>query len=103
MRTIKLWLTTIATLWCSLAANAHDFEVGGIYYDITSSADLTVEVTYRGSSSGSYDNEYSGAVTIPSTVTYNSKTYSVTSIGNYAFSGCSRRRRRVRQRARRTC
>ena len=68
MRTIKLWLTTIATLLCSLTASAHDFEVDGIYY-ITSSADLTVEVTYRGSSSSSYSNEYSGAVTIPSTVT----------------------------------
>ena len=89
MRTIKLWLTTIATLWCSLAANAHDFEVDGIYYNITSSADLTVVVTYRGSSSSSYSNEYSGAVTIPSTVTYNSKTYRVTSIGSYAFNSCS--------------
>ena len=89
MKTIKLWLATIAALLCSLAANAHDFAVGGIYYKITSSADLTVSVTYRGSSSGSYDNEYSGAVTIPSTVTYNSKTYSVTSIGIYAFRDCS--------------
>ena len=89
MKTIKLWLTAIATLLCSLTANAHDFEVGGIYYKITSSADLTVEVTYRGSSYDGYDNEYSGAVTIPSTVTYNSKTYSVTSIGSSAFRYCS--------------
>ncbi len=89
MKTIKLWLTAIATLLCSLTANAHDFEVGGIYYKITSSADLTVEVTYRGSSYDGYDNEYSGAVTIPSTVTYNSKTYSVTSIGSQAFRYCS--------------
>ncbi len=89
MRTIKLWLTTIATLLCCLAANAHDFEVDGIYYDITSSTDLTVEVTYRGNYSDHYSNEYSGAVTIPSTVTYNSKTYSVTSIGNSAFYSCS--------------
>ena len=87
MKTIKLWLTTIATLLCSLTANAHDFEVGGIYYSITSSADLTVAVTYRGIDYRDYY-EYSGAVTIPSTVTYNSKTYSVTSIGDRAFYGC---------------
>ena len=93
MRTIKLWLTTIATLLCSLTANAYDFEVGGIYYTITSSADLTVEVTYRGNHPDHYSNEYSGAVTIPSTVTYNtynsynSKTYRVTSIGSRAFEG----------------
>ena len=89
MKQTKLWLTTITTLLCSLTANAHDFEVGGIYYRITSSADLTVEVTYRGNYSDSYSNEYSGAVTIPSTVTYNSKTYSVTSIGIGAFYDCS--------------
>ena len=89
MKQTKLWLTTIAALLCSLTANAHDFEVGGIYYTITSSADLTVKVTYRGNYSDSYSNEYSGAVTIPSTVTYNSKSYSVTSIGNYAFYECS--------------
>ena len=89
MKTIKLWLVTIAVLLCSLAANAHDFEVGGIYYNITSSTNLTVRVTYRGSSYSQYSNEYNGAVTIPSTVTYNSNTYSVTSIGSYAFYECS--------------
>ena len=89
MKTIKLWLTTIVVLLCSLAANAHDFEVGGIYYNITSSAGLTVSVTHRGGYYDSYDNEYSGVVTIPSTVTYNSNTYSVTSIGEDAFAYCS--------------
>ena len=74
MKQTKLWLTTIVALLCSLTANAHDFEVGGIYYDITSSTDLAVAVTYKGSSYISYSNVYSGAVTIPSTVTYNSNT-----------------------------
>ena len=85
MKQTKLWLATIATLLCSLTASAHDFEVDGIYYNITSSTDLTVEVTYQGSSSYEYEDEYSGAVTIPSIVTYNGITYSVTSIGKYAF------------------
>ena len=88
MRTIKQLLITIVALLCSLTVSAHNFEVGGIYYNITSSTDLTVSVTYRGSSSTEYSEEYSGAVTIPATVTYYGKTYRVTSIGNDAFFGC---------------
>ncbi len=33
--------------------------------------------------------EYTGDIIIPSSFTYNGKNYSVTSIGMYAFSGCS--------------
>ena len=86
MKRIFLFFVFCASILCSWA---HDFEVDGIYYDITSSTDLAVAVTYKGSSYSSYSDEYSGAVTIPSTVIYNSKTYSVTSIGDYAFDGCS--------------
>ena len=71
-------------------AMAHDFEVGGIYYSILSEEEKTVEVTYGGGSYSSYDNEYTGSVDIPSMVTYNDLTYSVTSIGYGAFSFCSR-------------
>lgn len=74
-------LMTALLLLCCTVAGAADFEVDGIYYNILSSEDKTVEVT-----SGS--NKYSGAVTIPASVTYNSITYSVTSIGNGAFEGC---------------
>ena len=88
MKTIKLWLTTIAVLLCSLTASAHDFEVDGIYYAITSSDKLTVTVTYKGSKWNSY-NEYTGVVTIPETVVYNNITYRVTSIGGSAFCGCT--------------
>ena len=69
---------------------ASDFDVDGIYYNITSSTvPYTVAVTYKGPSYSQYSNEYNGSVTIPKTVTYNGKTYSVTSIGNYAFYECS--------------
>ena len=77
----------IAVLCCSIAS-AEDFEVDGIYYNILSTEDKTVEVTYRGSYSSSYD-EYSGNVVIPSSVIYNGNTYSVTSIGGWAFYDCS--------------
>ena len=80
---ILAFVTSALTSW------AHDFAVDGIYYNITSSADLTVSVTYRGSYSSSYSNEYSGVVVIPDSVTYKGKTYSVTSIRDEAFYGCS--------------
>ena len=82
-------LLTALLLLCSAIASAHDFKVGAIYYDITDAVNKTVAVTYRGSSSDTYSNEYSGAVTIPSSVTYNGKTYRVTSIGNEAFALCN--------------
>ena len=59
----------------------YDFEKNGIYYRITGTK--TVSVTYRDTD---YDN-YSGYVTIPSSVTYDGTTYSVTGIGSLAFKG----------------
>ncbi|MBR2250000.1 MAG: leucine-rich repeat domain-containing protein, partial [Prevotella sp.] len=67
----------------SFAAVTYDFDAGGIYYRIiSSSAPYTVMVT-------SGDTRYTGTVNIPATVTYNGKTYSVTTIGSYAFCMCS--------------
>ncbi len=79
-------IMAVAIMMLSLQAMAYDFSYTHqgktLYYDIIS--DSTVEVTY-------YNNiDYvSGDVVIPSTVTYNGTTYSVTSIGDYAFEGCS--------------
>ena len=77
---LLLALLATTTLW------AYNFKVNGIYYN--NLGGNNVEVTYRGNYSSSYD-EYFGEVTIPETVTYNSTTYTVTSIGDYAFKGCS--------------
>ncbi len=81
----KLILFLLLALLLPATATAHDFEVDGIYYTINGNE---ATVTYKGSPAYEYD-EYSGSVTIPSTVTYGSTTYSVTSIGNSAFSSCS--------------
>ena len=89
MQKLKHLLLTATLLLCSLAASAHDFEVGGIYYNITSNTDLTVAVTYRDGNYASYTNRYSGTVTIPSSITYNGTMYRVTSVGSYAFCYCS--------------
>ena len=66
---------------------AHSFEVGGIYYKFNGKG--TVEVTFKGSSYNEYADEYNGDVVIPSSVRYSGTTYSVTSIGGYAFESCS--------------
>ena len=84
----KLQMLGAALMLCTTPLFAEDFAVGGIYYNITSSTDKTVEVTCRGDYFDSYSNEYSGAVTIPESVTYNGNTYSVTSIGYKAFCAC---------------
>ena len=89
MKKLKSMLVTLAMLLCCISASAEDFSVDGIYYNITDSEKLTVAVTYRGSYYYSYSNEYTGDVVIPETVTYESKTYSVTSIGYEAFYNCS--------------
>ena len=83
-------ILAIAIMLCvALPTLAHDFEVGGIYYDYLDYTAKTVEVTYRGSSSTDYYDEYTGSVTIPSSVTYSGTTYSVTSIGSAAFYDCT--------------
>lgn len=80
-----------AALLCiaTTRAQAHDFEVDGIYYNITNETNKTVEVTFRGNDYNSYSDNYSGKIVIPATVKYNSVTYNVTSIGNSAFKECS--------------
>ena len=68
-------------LLCSVMANAYDFEVDGIYYNILSSTDLTAEVTYG-------DNKYTGNVIIPSIVNYKSRDLTIIAIGDTAFLQC---------------
>ena len=55
------------------------FMVNGIYYNVTGTN--TVEVTYRDTNF----NYYSGSVSIPSSVTYAGRTYTVTAVGRSAF------------------
>jgi len=76
-------LTTTLLCLCVTQVRAYDFVVGGIYYNKLTTN--TVAVTYKEENIQSY----SGSITIPSTVAYNGVTYSVTSIGDYAFDGCS--------------
>ena len=81
-------LIAIAGLLVSVNAFAYDFEKDGIYYNITSETDRTVEVTYR-HYDYDYDNDFSGNLIIPAKVIYNGKTYTVTSIGSHAYDDCA--------------
>ena len=65
------------------SAKYHDFEVDGIGYKVKGDEAEVTFTKYTGDS-------YSGAVVIPSQVTYNGKTYPVTAIGHSAFSNCTR-------------
>lgn len=74
---LLLLASAIAT---SLSAAAYDFEWAGIYYNIT--GDNTVEVTR----SDNYNNTYSGSISVPDVLT-NYRGYFVTKIGENAFAG----------------
>ena len=74
---------TFLLLLTNLMASAYDCQVDGIYYNLDTSG-KTAEVTDN-SSSGIY---YVGRVNIPSSVSYDGTSYSVTSIGGSAFSYC---------------
>ena len=61
---------------------AQSFTVGGLYYQVNE-ADVSVTVT------GHVDGQSAtGSLVIPETVEYNGSNYSVTAIGDWAFSGC---------------
>ena len=85
--------TKLFSLFLALAASvgtmfASDTKVSGIWYDFDDSSQ-TASVTFRGKNYDEYKNEYSGSVTIPASVSYKGKTYSVTSIGVGAFCFCT--------------
>ncbi len=85
---LQIPLLLVTQLITSVSVSAHDFEVDGIYYNIISSTDKKVKVTYKGTKIAT-NISYSGSVKIPSSVTYGSNTYSVTAIDNHAFYDCT--------------
>ena len=92
----RLILSIVLAAICSISSFAYNFSAMSesghtLYYTITSSSSpYTVEVVSQNTYSPYYTTYPTGNLTIPSSVTNNSKTYSVTSIGDYAFYGCSR-------------
>lgn len=81
MKKLFLVITALlcaANVWCARV------EIGSLYY-ILDETNKTASVTEPlGKDAKEY---YIGEVSIPSSITYNSETYTVTSVGSYAFEG----------------
>ncbi len=58
-------------------------------YYLLDNLNHTATLTYRGTSCIDYNNEYSGNITVPQTITYGDEEYQVTGIGYDAFYGCN--------------
>ena len=80
MKHLKHLFTALLLLCCIGTVKAEEVTIDGIKYDaVTKGKQATV---IRGGN-------YSGDIVIPSEITYNNVTCSVTSIGEYAFYGCT--------------
>ncbi len=84
MKQFKLtFLLAVLMSMVGTKALAFDALIDGIYYNFSGTeASVTSRPSYLW-------NNYSGSIDIPESVTYNGNVYSVTSIDNKAFSGCS--------------
>ncbi len=79
----SLLLAMIAAMLPQVASGA--FKVGSLYYYVNSDG-TSATVSYIPNS----DNNYTfSSITIPSSITYNGVTYTVTAIGSQAFYGCT--------------
>ena len=70
--------TLILSVFFSIYALADVVEVDGIYYDI-----------FENNATVTGGTDYSGDIVIPESITFENSKYSVTSIGDSAFVGCS--------------
>ena len=75
----KILLLFLALL--PLMASAYDAQLDGIYYNL--------DKNLKQATVTSGNKKYTGKVSIPATVKIYGTTYSVTAIGEFAFSGCS--------------
>ena len=92
---VALVLLGLIVASSTLMAQQYDFQVGQLYYKITDTLNRKVAVVPEKNKDGYWgeyyteENRPTGAITIPATVANGGNTYSITSIGKYAFSGCS--------------
>ena len=77
----KIFFVFITLLLGLHSAWGHDVEVDGIFYNLNTQ-DKTAEVTYGSS-------PYSGGIVIPEKIIVDGTGYSVTSLGEACFAGCS--------------
>ena len=80
MKKMNKFIMTVILSLSGVTVYAYDFEVEGIYYNITSDTDFKCEVTHK-----NIPSDYYGDIVIPSTVEYNGNEYSVIAIEAQAF------------------
>jgi hypothetical protein len=87
---IKCSLLLVAMLLvCTVPSRATDFTYNGLKYTTLSDSTCQTKAGYSHYESGFVvGNSVMGDLVIPDTVYYNSNAYSVTGIGEYAFSNC---------------
>ena len=81
MKKLNLLFTALMLLCCVGAAKAEEVTIDGIRYDVVTKAKQAKVI--------SGDTKYSGDIVIPSEITHNRVTCSVTSIEHSAFYNCS--------------
>lgn len=86
----KFLLSAVLMMYCMVMANAQNSnatKINNIWY-LLDGTNKTATVTWGGEQHQS-TTEYTGIITIPSTVNDGNQDYSVTAIGDYAFEYCS--------------
>ena len=86
----KIVLALFVGLLASVTAVAQsDFNAGGLFYKITDAVNYKVSVVPENATSPYYTTSPSGDIVIPTTVAHNSVNYTVESIADHAFDGCT--------------
>lgn len=85
----RLFIILAFFIGCVVQSYGYDFVVDGIYYEIISEANSQVSVTHSSNTPDRPIASYSGDITVPSSVIYNNKSYTVVAISDYAFSSCN--------------
>ena len=88
MKSVIQNIGLLAAMLLTVFTASASFKVDGLYYNVLSEEDRTVEVTYHyyDSDNSSY---VSGDLVIPQRILYSGKTYKVTAIEERAFRYCS--------------
>lgn len=93
---MKKLLLAILLAAFAFSGKAHDIELDGFYFSITSLTDLTVALTcnendFVEEEFGKYykGNSYSGDIVVPEKVTWNNRTFVVNEIFGHAFNNCT--------------
>jgi hypothetical protein len=79
---MKKFLSLALLLSVTASTFAVEAEINGLWYELISKTKEATVIEYKN------DIEYSGDIVIPEAVEYNGGSYSVTSIGSYAFQSC---------------